>query len=112
LKPQRDFHAYLGDDEQNNKYVNIFVLLSPISLVGVLFTDCTIIHFGFAGSLHGVNILTLAYNLIKVSSDKYRSLALFYHLSTEALFVWGNCEFPPNHLASPTSDPKGSWHHV
>jgi hypothetical protein len=43
------------------------------------------INFGFAGSLHGVNLLALAYNLIKVTiRDRYRSLALFCYLSADA----------------------------
>jgi hypothetical protein len=65
--------------------MSIFVLLSPISRVGVSFFDYTMINFGFAGSLHGVNLLALAYNLIKVTiRDRYRSLALFCYLSADA----------------------------
>jgi hypothetical protein len=68
------------------------------------------INFGFAGSLHGVNLLALAYNLIKVTIRDSRWLCSVIFLPM--LFVWGYSEFPPNHLPSPTSDPKGGWHHV
>jgi hypothetical protein len=66
LTTQRDFLAYLGDDEQDNKYLTIFTLLMPASIVGLPFVDAAITHYGFAGGLQGVNLLALVYNVIKV----------------------------------------------
>jgi hypothetical protein len=66
LTTQRDFLAYLGDDEQDNKYLTIFTLLMPVSIVGLPFVDAAITHYGFVGGLQGINLLGLAYNIIKV----------------------------------------------
>jgi hypothetical protein len=66
LTTQRDFLAYLGDDEQDNKYLTIFTLLMPASIVGLPFVDAAITRYGFAGGLQGINVLALAYNVIKV----------------------------------------------
>jgi hypothetical protein len=66
LSTQRDFLAYLGDDEQGNKYLTIFTLLMPASIVGLPFVDMAIIRYGFAGSFQGVNLFALAYSVIKV----------------------------------------------
>jgi hypothetical protein len=66
LTTQRDFLAYLGDDEQDNKYLTIFTLLMPASIVGLPFVDAAITRYGFVGGLQGINLLALAYNLIKV----------------------------------------------
>jgi hypothetical protein len=69
LTTQRDFLAYLGDDEQDNKYLTIFTLLMPASIVGLPFVDAAITHYGFIGGLQGINLLALAYNLIKVRTQ-------------------------------------------
>jgi hypothetical protein len=66
LTTQRDFLAYLGDDEQDNKYLTIFTLLMPASIVGLPFVDAAITQYGFVGGLQGINLLGLAYNVIKV----------------------------------------------
>jgi hypothetical protein len=66
LTTQRNFLAYLGDDEQDNKYLTIFTLLMPVSIVGLPFVDAAITHYGFVGGLQGINLLGLAYNIIKV----------------------------------------------
>jgi hypothetical protein len=66
LTTQRDFLAHLGDDEQDNKYLTIFTLLMPASIVGLPFVDAAITYYGFVGGLQGINLLALAYNVIKV----------------------------------------------
>jgi hypothetical protein len=77
LTTQRDFLAYLGDDDQDNKYLTIFTLLTPASIVGVPFVDAAITNYGFVGALQAVNLLALAYNVIKVRQrwmDSYDGL--------------------------------------
>lgn len=66
LTTQRDFLAYLGDDEQDNKYLTIFTLLMPASILGLPFVDAAITHYGFVGGLQGINLLALTYSIIKV----------------------------------------------
>jgi hypothetical protein len=66
LTTQRDFLAYLGDDDQDNKYLTIFTLLMPASIVGIPFVDAVVANYGFVGGLQGINLLALAYNVIKV----------------------------------------------
>jgi hypothetical protein len=73
LTTQRDFLAFLGDDEQDNKYLTIFTLLMPASIVGLPFVDAAITHYGFVGGLQGINLLALAYNLIKVRTQLMRN---------------------------------------
>jgi MFS family permease len=69
LTTQRDFLAYLGDDEQDNKYLTIFTLLMPASIVALPFVDAAISKYGFVGGLQSINLLALGYNVVKVSSD-------------------------------------------
>lgn len=69
LSTQRDFLAYLGDDEEDNLYLTIFTWMTPLSLLGVPFVDYVILHFNWGGALQGINLLALAYTLVKVVSD-------------------------------------------
>jgi len=69
LTTQRDFLAYMGDDEVGNKYLTIFTLLLPVSICGLPFVDAAILHLGFAGAFQCINALALAYMLVKISSD-------------------------------------------
>jgi hypothetical protein len=73
LTTQRDFLAHLGDDEQDNKYLTIFTLLMPAFILGLPFVDAAITHYGFVGGLQGINLLALAYNLIKVRRQLMRN---------------------------------------
>lgn len=66
LTTARDFLAYLGDNQLGNRYLTIFTLLMPASVVGVPFVDAVILRFGFAGGFQGINALALGYNLVKV----------------------------------------------
>ena len=68
LTTMRDFLAYLGDDELDNKYLTIFALMMPVSILGLPFVDTVVLRFGFTGGLQGVNVLALSYSAIKVLS--------------------------------------------
>ena len=65
----RDFLAYLGDDETGNKYLTIFTLLTPVSILGLPFMDFVLNHYGYAAGFQCINILSLAHGIIMVSSD-------------------------------------------
>jgi len=69
LATTRDFLAYLGDDDYNNKYLNIFTLLLPASLIALPAVDCVILKFGFFGGFTMINLLALGYLLIRLFSD-------------------------------------------
>jgi hypothetical protein len=63
------FLAYLGDDEYNNRYLTIFTLLTPVSIIGVPFVDATLQKFGYHGGMQAVSILAILQGIIKVSID-------------------------------------------
>ena len=65
----RDFLAYLGDDEVGNKYLTIFTLLTPASVCGLPFVDHVLLRYGFHSGFQAVNLLALAHQIIRVSSD-------------------------------------------
>ena len=69
LTTTRDFLAYLGDDETGNKYLAIFTLLTPASVLGLPFVDKVVHKFGYAAGLHVVNALAIGQGIIQVSSD-------------------------------------------
>jgi hypothetical protein len=69
LTVSRDFLASLGDDEVNNKYLTIFTLLLPASLIAVPFTDEIVARYGFHGGFQTVNALGLGYSLVRLLSD-------------------------------------------
>ena len=65
----RDFLAFLGDDEFDNKYLQIFTLLLPASLLATPFSDGILKYFGFHGGLQMINALALGYLLVRLCSD-------------------------------------------
>jgi hypothetical protein len=65
----RDHLAYLGDDRHHNKYLSIFTLLLPASLVAVPAVDYALMKFGFGGGFIGINLLALGYLLVRLCSD-------------------------------------------
>lgn len=69
LTTSRDFLAYLGDDEVDNKYLTIFTLLGPASLLAIPCTDAITSKYGFHGGLQGINVLALGYTLVRLLSD-------------------------------------------
>lgn len=69
MTTQRDFLAYLGDNQVGNKYLTIFTLLTPVSILGLPFVDRVVLRFGFSGGLQCINLLALIYNTVKLSSS-------------------------------------------
>jgi hypothetical protein len=68
LATMRDFLAYLGDDELDNRYLTIFTLLLPASIVSVPLVDAIVIHYGFAGGFQSINALALGYSIIRLAT--------------------------------------------
>ena len=68
VSTQRDFLAYLGDDDLNNPYLTIFTLSTPISIFGAPIMDFAILRHGWIVSLQCVNVLAVSVSLIKVLS--------------------------------------------
>jgi hypothetical protein len=101
LTSMRDFLAYLGDDELNNRYLTIFTLLMPASIVALPFVDTVILRFGFAGGLQGINLLALGYSAIKVTTkDLNVQIFGFILFSFYRSFLFGvTFSFLPNLLA-------------
>lgn len=65
----RDFLSYLGDDETNNKYLTIFTLMTPVSILGLPFMDLILNHYGYHAGFQSINILSLAHGIIVTSSS-------------------------------------------
>lgn len=68
LTTARNFLGYLGDDEMNYRYLTIFTLLMPASLIALPFVDIVLGKYGFHAGLQSVNILALLHGLIQVCS--------------------------------------------
>jgi len=68
----RDFLAYLGDDATGNKYLSIFVLLTPISILGLPVMDYILNRYGYHAGLQSINVLAISYGIVKVASDSLR----------------------------------------
>lgn len=68
LTTARDFLKHLGDDEYGNRYLSIFTLMTPVSLVALPFEDVAIHKYGFAWALQGVNFLGILHGIVKVAS--------------------------------------------
>jgi Na+/melibiose symporter-like transporter len=60
--------AYLGDDETDNKYLTIFMLLTAVSVVGLPVMELLVKLGGYHAALQGVNILGIIYGLIILTS--------------------------------------------
>jgi hypothetical protein len=69
LTTARDFLGYLGDDEYGNRYLTIFTLLTPASVLALPFMDLTLNKFGYHAGLQAINVLAIIHGVIKVSSD-------------------------------------------
>jgi hypothetical protein len=90
LATQRDFLAYLGDNEQDNKYLTIFTLLMPASILALPLVDYAILHFGFVGAFQSINVLSFSYTVIKVSSSNLNVQILgFILFSFYRCFLFG-----------------------
>lgn len=69
LSTTRDFLASLGDDEVGNRYLQIFSLMTPVSILGLPFVDIALTKYGYGAGLAVVSILGLFQGIIQVSSD-------------------------------------------
>ena len=69
LSTTRDFLASLGDDEVGNKYLQIFTLMTPVSILGLPFVDIALAKYGFGAGLAVVSALGLLQGIVQVSSD-------------------------------------------
>ena len=68
LTATRDILAFLGDDETGNRYLSIFSLLMPVSIIGVPFVDYVLRHYGHYGGLQLVNLLGVIHGIITVAT--------------------------------------------
>jgi hypothetical protein len=59
--------AYLGDNEENNRYLSIFTLLTPVSVLGLPFVDFILHKYGYAAGLHACNLLGICQGIVQVS---------------------------------------------
>jgi hypothetical protein len=65
----RDNLASLGDDEEGNKYLTIFTVLSVSSIVGLPFMDYILGKYGYHIGFQAINMLALLHGIIQLSSD-------------------------------------------
>jgi hypothetical protein len=65
----RDNLASLGDDEEGNKYLTIFTVLSVSSIVGIPFIDNILGKYGYHIGFQAINMLALLHGIIQLSSD-------------------------------------------
>lgn len=65
----RDFLASLGDDDYENRYLTIFTLLTPVSLLGLPMVDYVIHNYGYYIALQSVNVLGIGYMLVRLCSN-------------------------------------------
>jgi hypothetical protein len=100
---QRDFLSYLGDDEEDNRYLTIFTLLTPVSIIGAPLIDYCIVHHGWVASLQVVSVLGVAYQIVKVSStDLNIQIIGFVIFSFYRSFLFGVCfSFVPTLVEGP-----------
>jgi hypothetical protein len=64
----RDYLASLGDDNYNNKYLTIFTLLTPVSILGLPFIDYIFHYHGYHMALQCTNMLGIGYMLVRLCS--------------------------------------------
>jgi LAT3 family solute carrier family 43 protein 3 len=67
LTSSRNFLAYLGDDD--NKYITIFTLMMPLSILGFPFVDCALHKYGYHAGLQLINFLAAVHGTVQVSSS-------------------------------------------
>lgn len=89
LATTRDFLASLGDDELGNKYLTIFTLLMPASLLALPLVDLVIHRCGFHWAFQGVNACALAFALVRLCSDNLNvQIAGFLFFSVFRCFLF------------------------
>ena len=76
-----------SDDETGNLYLSLFVLMTPVSLLGLPFVDFILNRYGFHAGLQSINVLALSYSVVKVSSDSLNIQVLcFFSIFDVSLF--------------------------
>ena len=92
LTTMRDFLAYLGDDDTGNKYLAIFTLLTPASVLGLPFVDKIVHKGGYSAGLHVVNALAFLQGIIQVSSENLNVQVIgFVFYSFYRCFLFSVC---------------------
>lgn len=87
---QRDFLAGLGDDEYNHLYLTIFTLLTPVSILGTPIIDWVVLRSEWTTALQIVNFLSIAFQVVKVSTDNLNAQILgFLLFSFYRCFLFG-----------------------
>ena len=98
---QKDFLYDLGDDD--HKYLSIFTLLTPVSVLGAPFVDYLILNFGWTVALQSINMLAVSFLSIKVfSTDLNVQIIGFLLFSFYRSFLFGvSFSFLPSLIAGP-----------
>ena len=91
LTTTRDYLAYLGDDELGNRYLSVFIALSPASLLAVPFLDFVLNRIGLYGAFQIINALSMLYLAIRVFHDQLDGLQElgFWVFSFYRCFLFG-----------------------
>ena len=89
-----------SDDETGNLYLSLFVLMTPVSLLGLPFVDFILNRYGYHAGLQSINVLALSYSVVKVSSDSLNVQVLgFLLFSLFRCFLYSICfSFVPTFL--------------
>jgi len=111
LTTARDFLAFLGDDETGNRYLSIFSMLTPASIIGIPFVDYILRRYGHHGGLQLVNLLGFAHGVITVFSSNLNLQILGF-----VLFSFYRCflftvifSFGPTFLGSDVIGRGAGW---
>ena len=98
---QKDFLYELGDDDY--KYLSIFTLLTPVSVLGAPFVDYLILHFGWTVALQSINVFAASFLSVKVfSTDLNVQIVGFILFSFYRSFLFGvSFSFLPSLIAGP-----------
>ena len=91
----------LGDDDY--KYLSIFTLLTPVSVLGAPFVDYLILHFGWTVALQSINVFAASFLSVKVfSTDLNVQIVGFILFSFYRSFLFGvSFSFLPSLIAGP-----------
>ena len=90
IMTQRTFLAGLGDDDHDHLYLTLFVLMTPVSVLGAPLIDRVILRFGWMVGFQFINLLGFGYTLIKVASTNLNVQVLgFVLFSFYRSFLFG-----------------------
>jgi len=102
LVTQRDFLAHLGDNADGNRYLTIFTLLMPLSVVAMPVGDVIVHCWGYVAAFHCINGLAMGYSLIKLLCTSLPGqVAGFVMFAVFQSFLYGiSFSFLPTFLAN------------